>query len=156
MEPAYDSHEFLSIGLASCIVLTIASLSLAIYALFRLHQITDQVEQAADKATPPMAESFEKDTIKVPHTYKEINGHRIRISTGEQPVAPELERQVAVRQAGTDAREDVQDLRGRRPSPHPAGAASGTKMRDVPQRGEAPTSPGFQGPPRRADLRPDR
>ncbi len=136
----HDSHTFLAAGLASAIVLAMAGFALAAWLAYKLYRISDQVEQVLDAWTPSMAEALDTaeddalatDEFSIPVEYKDVGGLRIRVRSDV------AEREVAVRQAGSDAGEDVQDLRGRRPSPHAARSAPRAKVHDSSQRREAP------------------
>lgn len=126
----HDSHTFLAAGLASAIVLAMAAFGLAAWLGYKLYRIGDQVEQVLDAWTPSMAEAMpeaEPEEPEVPFEWKEINGHRIRISTGEQVVA---EREVAVPQAARYTREGVQGLQVRRPTAYPTRPVPRATVRD--------------------------
>ena len=133
MQPS-DSHTFLAAGFASAIVLAMAAFGMGVYAMYWIHRVRDQVEQVLDAWTPSMAEAMPEeaepvtDEFSIPVEYKEVGGLRIRVRSDV------AEREVAVRQAGSDAREVVQDLRGRRPSPHAARSAPRPPLYDAPQR----------------------
>ena len=80
----HDNHTFLAFGLVAAFVLGVAGLCVGGYALFRISQITDQVERADDAATPSFTEP---EPYRGPSKWREVGGHRFRVRTEEQPVA---------------------------------------------------------------------
>lgn len=140
----HDSHTFLAIGLASCIVLAMAAFGMSVYNAWQHSRTRDQIEQVLDAWTPSMAEAMPEEApsaatgpipvVKTPPKkteWRQINGRWFEFDTGEQVVAG---REVAVPEAGSYAREDVQDLRGRGSSAYPPRSASRAALPHPPQR----------------------
>lgn len=144
MNQVHDSHTFLAVGLASCIVLSMAAFGIGVWNAYWHTRIKDQVEQVVDAATPSFAEDrtdemdlgeeMAADARAHAVEVREIGGRVFSFAVGSAGD----ERQVAVRQTGRDAGEDVQDLRGRRPPPHATRTAPRPPLPHLPQRREAP------------------
>lgn len=136
-----DSHLFLQVGLASCIVLSLCAFALGVWNAYWHTRIKDQVEQVVDANTPSMAEAMpdipDDDTGEIPVVVspkgptteeREFGGHRFSFAV-ESPRAadPEAEVVQGVSRGGPVGRPSVPPSR---PSPWP-------KVPSAPQRPEA-------------------
>lgn len=148
MDPqVYDSHSFLAVGFACAIVLSLAAFGIGVYNAWQHSRIKDQIEQVLDAWTPSMAEAMPEEapsakTGPIPVAepprkkteWRQIGGRWFEFDTGEQVVA---EREVAVREAGRDARQDVQGLQGRGSTAYSPRPAPRPPLPHLPQRREA-------------------